>query len=70
LGGAGSGALGCVDRRCEVIETYLEAAEDARARGSHADARFGHATTHRIEPELIRAAEDAFGYRVLPLSAR
>ena len=39
-------------------------------RGSHADAELGHATTARIGPQLIRAAEDAFGYCVLPLSAR
>ncbi len=39
-------------------------------RGAQPGSRFGATTTGPVERELIRAAEDAFGYVVLPVSAR
>ncbi len=39
-------------------------------RGAHDDGPFGPTTTEPIGRELIRAAEDAFGYRVVPVTGR
>lgn len=38
-------------------------------RGAQLGSPFGTTTTGPVERDLIRAAEDAFGYRVLPVSA-
>jgi hypothetical protein len=39
-------------------------------RGAQPASHFGTTTTGPVERELVRAAEDAFGYVVLPVSAR